>query len=77
MLVIVAFVIAPASTLLEPGSHYHLSSGIQYVTGSALLYQPEWTISDTLVNIPLHAWNGSIWTLFYEFLAYLVVGALT
>ncbi len=76
MLVIVAFVIAPASTLLEPGSHYHLSSGIQYVTGSALLYQPEWTISDTLVNIPLHAWNGSIWTLFYEFLAYLVVGAL-
>lgn len=76
MLIVLAFVIAPTSTLMDPGSHYSISRGFHYVTSNALLFEPEFGISDTLVSTPYPAWNGSIWTLFYEFVAYLAVGIL-
>lgn len=71
VLLVTAFVLAPISVLLLPGSEYRLASGLAYLRGSFFLYQPAWEIEGTLRGLPQTAWNGSIWTLFYEFEAYL------
>nr|WP_300339503.1 acyltransferase [Actinomyces sp.] len=73
VLLVTAFVLAPLSVLLLPGSEYRLAAGWAYVQESAFLYRPAWEIEGTLGGLPQTAWNGSIWTLFYEFEAYFVV----
>ncbi|MGD0881940.1 MAG: acyltransferase [Acidimicrobiales bacterium] len=48
-----------------------------YVLNNADLRITQLTIPGTLRGAPYPAvWNGSIWTLFYEFLCYLVIGVL-
>jgi len=60
-----------ACYLHEPGGP------VDYVVHNAWLRSSQLTIPGTLKGIPFPlAWNGSIWTLFYEFLCYLLLGAL-
>lgn len=79
-LILTAFVFAPLSVVIEGGSVSKLlSSGgpVSYVLKNAAVayLQPE--ISGTLNHIPGgHAWNGSMWSLIWELLCYLIVAAI-
>ena len=49
----------------------------QYVWGNITLYIDHYSIGATLQSVPYPgAWNGSLWTLFYEFLCYMVIWVL-
>lgn len=75
-IVLVAFAFAPLSTVWGHGS-YSLSSGADYVMHNGLLKVEQPGIAHTLSNVPYaNAWDGSLWTLFYEFSCYVVVGLL-
>lgn len=75
-LVLTAFVFAPLSLLLTEG-HYDLGSAWGYVWRNAGLWIVQWGIDGTLSDVPYaEAWNGSLWTLAYEFAAYLGAGVL-
>lgn len=51
---------------------------VGYMVHNAWLRMNQLTIAGTLHGAPFPlAWNGSLWTLFYEFLCYLLVGALS
>ncbi|MGD0394628.1 MAG: acyltransferase [Acidimicrobiales bacterium] len=50
---------------------------VGYVVHNSWLRLNQLSIGETLRGIPLtSSWNGSLWTLFYEFLCYLLLGAL-
>jgi peptidoglycan/LPS O-acetylase OafA/YrhL len=75
-LILVAFVAAPLSTELTTG-HWTAGAGASYVAHNALLKIEANTVGGTIPHVPYGpAWNGSLWTLFYEFLCYLLVGVL-
>jgi peptidoglycan/LPS O-acetylase OafA/YrhL len=75
LLVTVLF-FAPFSVLIGPGSISWHSAG-SYVGSNILLKVEQNGIRDTLTTVPYgDAWNGSLWTLFYEFVCYLLIGAL-
>lgn len=50
---------------------------LQYVWSNLFLHIDTYRIGDTLVTAPYpNAWNGSLWTLYFEFLCYLMVWVL-
>lgn len=74
--VLVAFAFAPLSVALGYGG-YSTSSGVDYVVRNALLKVEQPGIAHTLATVPYAgAWDGSLWTLFYEFSCYVVLGVL-
>ena len=74
-LMLVAFVFAPLSTTLGRGS-IHWGSACAYVFRNIFLKNEQNGIDNTLGTLPYPGvWNGSLWTLFYEFACYLLVGA--
>ncbi|CAD5991216.1 acyltransferase [Agreia sp. COWG] len=76
-LVVVAFVLAPLSTLIDPNSSIDWLSGLTYVLTNAGLFVQQTTVEHTLVNNPFpFVWNIPLWTLFYEALCYVVIGVL-
>ncbi len=75
-LVVVAVVIAPTAAIVS-GETWQLSSALTYVTANLTLDISQWGIADTLQHVPFAgAWNGSLWTLQFEFLAYVAAGLL-
>jgi peptidoglycan/LPS O-acetylase OafA/YrhL len=75
-LILVAFVAAPLSTVLGPG-HWTPGGGLSYVAHNFLLKIEQNGVSSTLPKAPYGpSWNGSLWTLFYEFVCYLLMGAI-
>lgn len=74
-LIMVAFAFAPLAARLS-GDRWRVDGAMTYVLSNALLKINQWGVPDTLTHHELTAWNGSLWTLIYEFLAYLAVGAL-
>ena len=75
-LVVVALVIAPGAAVVS-GETWQLSSALTFITGNLSLEIHQWGIADTLQDVPyVGAWNGSLWTLQFEFLAYVVAGLL-
>lgn len=75
-LLVVAFAIAPLSAW-GSGEEYRLGSAVQYVLKNWWLQIHSRGIADTLLTVPYPlAWNGSLWTLFYEFGAYVMAGTL-
>ncbi|UOQ59923.1 acyltransferase [Leucobacter rhizosphaerae] len=52
-------------------------SPLSYVFQNLFLEVRAYAIGDTLGSVPYpNVWNGSLWTLFYEFLCYMFVGVL-
>jgi peptidoglycan/LPS O-acetylase OafA/YrhL len=75
-LVVVAAGFAPLSAALGSGP-IDWGSAASYIGNNLLLKVHQDGISHTLANAPYGtAWNGSLWTLIYEFLCYLAIGAL-
>lgn len=80
-LVVIAFAFAPIAALLEHGSLTGFLSTpvtpLEYIWTNITLYIHSYTIGNTLQSVPYPgAWNGSLWTLFYEFLCYILVWLL-
>jgi peptidoglycan/LPS O-acetylase OafA/YrhL len=82
-LIITAAVIAPLATMLSTGQGYTQMvsfENITYVLKNVGLRIVQPTIGDTPAGVPFTgAWNGSLWTLWWEFLCYvgvLVLGVL-
>lgn len=78
VLFITAFVFAPIALLIEQGSLSGFFTTpvtpFQYVWGNLALYIDHYSIGATLQDVPYPgAWNGSLWTLFYEFLCYILI----
>lgn len=72
-LLAVAFVGAPLASISRGG--WSIRAATEYVLGNAALYQGQPVLGGTLNGQPLGDWNGSLWTLLYEVLCYLFVGA--
>ncbi|MBD3947859.1 acyltransferase family protein [Nocardioides ganghwensis] len=71
VLAAVALVAAPLSTL--GGGVWSASEAVRYMASNAALRQFTWTIPGTVDG---WAWNGSLWTLWFEFIAYIGAGVL-
>jgi peptidoglycan/LPS O-acetylase OafA/YrhL len=75
-LVVVALLAAPLSVTL-PGGDWTLSGAVAYVVTNAALHIHTWGVPHTLARVPYPTvWNGSLWTLAYEFAAYVMVGLM-
>lgn len=73
VLAVTAFVFAPLSTLVM--GEYSIAAGLEYLFKNAGMYIFTFDVSDTLTSAPYpDAWNGSLWTLFFEALCYLGIG---
>ncbi|HOF62777.1 MAG TPA: acyltransferase [Dermatophilaceae bacterium] len=73
-LVVVAAALAPLSAMLGPGQ-LQPGSAAAYVARNLGLVVTQHGIADTLASVPYpRVWNGSLWTLSYEFAAYIVCG---
>ncbi|MFI8632476.1 acyltransferase family protein [Microbacterium sp. NPDC077663] len=76
-LILTAFVIAPITTALVTGRTYLdviSLDNLRYVLQNAALRIFDHSIGGTPLNVPYPGyWNGSLWTLFWEFLCYLGV----
>lgn len=76
MLLMTGFVFAPLATLLT-AERWNADAGWLFVWKNALLRMNLWGVPGTLTSVAYpNVWNGSAWTLFYEFGAYLMVGGL-
>lgn len=50
---------------------------LNYLWSNLGLKMANYDVASTPVNVPYpHAWNGSLWSLYYEFICYLLVGLL-
>ncbi|GAA4974553.1 acyltransferase family protein [Actinoplanes utahensis] len=78
-LLVTAFVIAPVVALIEGGG---LSGQVSYVLNNALVKIRQYGIGELFLDTPYgertgtSVVNGSLWSLFYEFLCYLMVAGL-
>lgn len=80
-LVVTAVVFGPIAALVENGTlSGYVSTPLtpmQYIWGNLGLNIVHYDIGATLDTVPYpNAWNGSLWTLYYEFLCYLIVWVL-
>ena len=81
VLVVTALVFAPIAALLERGELGGFFTTpvtpLQYIWGNIGLHVQSYTVSWTLETVPYPgAWNGSLWTLYYEFVCYIIVWTL-
>ena len=76
VLVVTVSVFAPIATATGHGS-FTFNDAVAYVAKNITLYFMQWSIGTTLAAAPYpDAWNGSLWTLFYEFSAYITIGVI-
>lgn len=75
VLVMVAFVIAPlASTFLGAGTWTPFTA-LQYLVSDLGLWMARFGIDGMLTTVPFPgSWNGSLWTLAFEFGCYMLIG---
>lgn len=77
-LILTAVVFGPIAAVLENGSLAGYlttpETPLQYVWGNMALEVSSYDIGATLDSVPYpNVWNGSLWTLYLEFLCYIVV----
>ena len=78
-LLVVALVFAPVAFVVQHGTIDGFlttpTTPLTYVHDNALLRVEHWSVAGTLAESPYPgAWNGSVWSLYFEFLCYIVVG---
>lgn len=77
VLLVVAFVFAPLSVVLSGAGEWTPLAGLDYVWHNLGMRITQMGVDGTLETAAYPgAWNGSLWTLWYEFLCYLVLGVL-
>ncbi len=71
-LLVTGFIFVPIYLLLTQGSWtFWLSDSAEYIRSNIALWQNQYNIGDTLGDVPYpNVWNGSLWTLAWEFLCY-------
>lgn len=78
-LLVVAFVFAPLSQLVDPTADWQPLSSVTYVLKNLPLYHP---YAQPGIDVTLSAaaypivWDGPLWTLFWEAVCYVAVGIL-
>ncbi|MDO5751451.1 acyltransferase [Arthrobacter sp.] len=80
-LLMMAAFFAPVGYLVNHGSFTgYLTSGhspLNFLISNSLLEMRFYDIAGTPLNVPYSgAWNGSLWSLYYEFICYLIIAAL-
>ncbi|MDR2323371.1 acyltransferase family protein [Microbacterium sp. NPDC089698] len=80
-LVVTAVVFAPLAILVQYGTlRGYLSTPVtplQFVWSNITLFMNQYGIGRSLSTVPYPSvWNGSLWTLYYEFLCYVLVWLL-
>lgn len=80
-LVVTAFVVAPVAFRITTGSFDGFlttpTTPVDHVVGSLWLRIGPYDVAGTPADVPYAAvWNGSLWSLYYEFLCYLMIAAL-
>jgi peptidoglycan/LPS O-acetylase OafA/YrhL len=80
-LAVTAFVFAPIAYLHQHGTVDGLMTSpttpLNYLIGNATLRMVAYDVAGTPGNVPYPgAWDGSLWSLYYEFLCYAVIAAL-
>jgi peptidoglycan/LPS O-acetylase OafA/YrhL len=77
-LLVTVFLFVPIAALVEGGGdHIGPSSLLRYLAANGVLESGSQDIGGTLSAVPYPgAWNGSLWTLWFEFGCYLVLGGL-
>jgi peptidoglycan/LPS O-acetylase OafA/YrhL len=75
-LLLIVLVFAPVSTLFDHGT-MSWSSGASFIYRNAFLKVEQYGITGTLTHAPYgNAWDGSLWTLFWEFTCYVAIGVI-
>ena len=79
--IVTAFILAPIAFARQNGTLDGFlttpTTPLSYVLTNAWLWINDFTVAGTLADVPYpNAWNGSLWSLYYEFVAYVVVGLL-
>jgi len=76
-LIVTAFVLAPIGLILQgsdPGAIFARSEAFKYIGSNIFLWPLGATLPGTPTDVPLpNVWNGSLWTLSWEFLCYLAL----
>lgn len=77
--ILTAFLLAPIAFMMQNGTLSGFlktpNTPASYVIANAWLYMKDYSVAGTLAEVPYaYAWNGSLWSLYYEFCAYLLVG---
>ncbi|MGL3149844.1 acyltransferase family protein [Microbacterium sp. A82] len=80
-LLVTAFVFAPIAMLATHGTlSGYLTTGptpLEYIWGNLFLHIDHYGIGQSLSAVPYaNTWNGSLWTLYFEFICYLIVWVL-
>lgn len=80
-LVVTVVVFAPLALVMQSRSlDGYLTTGptpFSYVWANWTLLMNQYDVGTTLASVPYPgAWNGSLWTLYYEFACYLIVAAV-
>lgn len=77
VLIVVAFAIAPAAALFPGAGPWEPNDAATYVLRNLGLWILQPDIGTMLDTVPFpRVWNGSLWTLAYEALCYLTIGAV-
>lgn len=76
VLILTGAVFAPVATALDGGSSA-VGERVGYVVSNATLWIRQYGVGQTLAHVPESGlWNGSLWTLFFEFSAYVAAMVL-
>lgn len=80
-LLVVAFAVAPVAFYRQNGTLSGFlttpTTPLDYVFRNFFLQMRDYSVAGTPADVPYPgAWNGSLWSLYFEFLCYIVVGVL-